>query len=214
MFDHAYTTLNTPLQHTPECSSSSQKIHPTTLMHPGKAYAVCWSRRQAHHIPAISLSTHPASPPFAWAPQYVLCVLLCFVCMSCIGFSPASMHCFCVSTPSFHTHTHNQVHNTSQVATNALLERKGERVALVVTAGLRDLLHIGNQSRPSIFDLSVRCPDVLYETVVECDEQVVLPLGDVPGRYAECGDVGMWVYTFHKVVIPHWGAHGGGMYAK
>lgn len=39
------------------------------------------------------------------------------------------------------------------VATNALLERKGERMALVITKGFRDLLHIGNQSRPKIFDL-------------------------------------------------------------
>ncbi len=39
------------------------------------------------------------------------------------------------------------------VATNALLERKGERVALVVTNGFRDLLYIGNQSRPKLFDL-------------------------------------------------------------
>ena len=42
------------------------------------------------------------------------------------------------------------------VATNALLERKGERFALAITAGFRDLLHIGNQSRPHIFDLEVR----------------------------------------------------------
>ena len=39
------------------------------------------------------------------------------------------------------------------VATNALLERKGERMALLITKGLKDLLHIGNQSRPQIFDL-------------------------------------------------------------
>ena len=39
------------------------------------------------------------------------------------------------------------------VATNALLERKGERMALAITEGFRDLLHIGNQSRPNIFDL-------------------------------------------------------------
>lgn len=39
------------------------------------------------------------------------------------------------------------------VATNALLERKGERVALLVTKGFRDLLYIGNQSRPKLFDL-------------------------------------------------------------
>ncbi|KDD76015.1 hydantoinase/oxoprolinase, partial [Helicosporidium sp. ATCC 50920] len=70
------------------------------------------------------------------------------------------------------------------VATNALLERKGERVALVTTAGFADLLHIGNQSRPEIFDLEIRMPDVLYERVVEVCEEVVLPLGDVPGKRA------------------------------
>ena len=59
-----------------------------------------------------------------------------------------------------------------QVATNALLERKGERCALLVTRGFRDLLHIGNQSRPRIFDLEIKMPDVLYDRVVEVDEQV------------------------------------------
>lgn len=39
----------------------------------------------------------------------------------------------------------------------------GERVALVVTAGLPDLLHIGNQSRPDIFDLKIQTPENLYE---------------------------------------------------
>lgn len=39
------------------------------------------------------------------------------------------------------------------VATNALLERQGERVALLVTRGFRDLLHIGTQARPDLFDL-------------------------------------------------------------
>ncbi|PHH77896.1 hypothetical protein CDD82_3302 [Ophiocordyceps australis] len=60
------------------------------------------------------------------------------------------------------------------VATNALLERKGERIALIVTAGFRDCLTIGNQSRPRIFDLAIRKPDVLYESVVEIDERVTL----------------------------------------
>lgn len=60
------------------------------------------------------------------------------------------------------------------VATNALLERKGERIALVVTKGFKDCLAIGNQSRPRIFDLAVRKPDVLYEAVVEIDERVTL----------------------------------------
>lgn len=64
------------------------------------------------------------------------------------------------------------------VATNALLERKGERVALLVTEGFRDLLYIGNQSRPKLFDLTVRIPDVLYEEVVEVHERVVLSRDD------------------------------------
>ncbi|KAK7429162.1 hypothetical protein QQZ08_004377 [Neonectria magnoliae] len=59
------------------------------------------------------------------------------------------------------------------VATNALLERKGERVALV-TKGFRDLLAIGNQSRPNIFDLSVSRPEVLFESVVEIDERITM----------------------------------------
>lgn len=58
------------------------------------------------------------------------------------------------------------------VATNALLERKGEKFALVTTKGFSDLLSIGNQSRPKIFDLEVKRPDVLYEKVVEIDERV------------------------------------------
>ncbi|RDA93723.1 hypothetical protein CP533_0211 [Ophiocordyceps camponoti-saundersi (nom. inval.)] len=60
------------------------------------------------------------------------------------------------------------------VATNALLERKGEPVALVVTKGFRDCLAIGNQSRPRIFDLAINKPDVLYQVVVEIDERVTL----------------------------------------
>ncbi|XP_058035032.1 5-oxoprolinase isoform X2 [Ahaetulla prasina] len=60
------------------------------------------------------------------------------------------------------------------VATNALLERKGERFALLITKGFRDLLYIGNQARPSIFDLEVRMPEVLYEAVVEVDERLVV----------------------------------------
>ncbi|XWW93837.1 hypothetical protein V2A60_001774 [Cordyceps javanica] len=60
------------------------------------------------------------------------------------------------------------------VATNALLERKGERIALIVTKGFKDCLTIGNQSRPRIFDLAIRKPDVLYEQVVEVDERVTL----------------------------------------
>ncbi|KAH7290098.1 hypothetical protein KP509_30G031800 [Ceratopteris richardii] len=60
------------------------------------------------------------------------------------------------------------------VATNALLERKGERSALCVTKGFRDLLYIGNQARPKIFDLTVSKPSPLYEEVIEADERVLL----------------------------------------
>jgi 5-oxoprolinase (ATP-hydrolysing) len=51
------------------------------------------------------------------------------------------------------------------VATNALLERKGERLALLITEGFSDLLRIGTQARPSLFDLDIRRPDLLYEHV-------------------------------------------------
>lgn len=60
------------------------------------------------------------------------------------------------------------------VATNALLERKGERIALLTTSGFKDLQIIGNQSRPRIFDLEIRRPDLLYEVVCEVDERVTL----------------------------------------
>eukprot|EP00003_Mantamonas_plastica_P027622 TRINITY_DN5991_c0_g2_i2.p1 TRINITY_DN5991_c0_g2~~TRINITY_DN5991_c0_g2_i2.p1 ORF type:complete len:270 (+),score=70.17 TRINITY_DN5991_c0_g2_i2:26-811(+) len=58
------------------------------------------------------------------------------------------------------------------VATNALLERKGERTALFITSGFNDLLQIGNQARPEIFDLEIKKPDLLYESVVEVNERV------------------------------------------
>mmetsp|Transcript_6660 Transcript_6660/g.9775 ORF Transcript_6660/g.9775 Transcript_6660/m.9775 type:complete len:1388 (-) Transcript_6660:186-4349(-) len=60
------------------------------------------------------------------------------------------------------------------VATNALLERKGERMGLFITRGFRDLLKIGDQSRQDIFDLTCRSPGLLYEEVVEVDERVML----------------------------------------
>jgi 5-oxoprolinase (ATP-hydrolysing) len=60
------------------------------------------------------------------------------------------------------------------VATNALLERKGENIAMVVTKGFKDCLEIGNQSRPNIFDLAIRKPEVLYKKVVEIEERVTL----------------------------------------
>lgn len=53
-------------------------------------------------------------------------------------------------------------------------ERKGEKVALVVTKGFKDCLVIGNQTRPKIFDLAIKKPDLIYESVVEIDERVTL----------------------------------------
>ena len=58
------------------------------------------------------------------------------------------------------------------VATNALLERKGERTLLVTTAGFADALKIGYQNRPKLFALRIERPAVLYEEVVEVRERV------------------------------------------
>ncbi|GBP79515.1 5-oxoprolinase [Eumeta japonica] len=64
------------------------------------------------------------------------------------------------------------------VATNALLERKGEKMALVINKGFKDLLYIGNQARPNIFQLDIRRPGVLYSSVIEVDCRVVPALED------------------------------------
>ena len=64
------------------------------------------------------------------------------------------------------------------VATNALLERKGAKTLLVTTKGFGDLLKIGNQNRPRIFDLEIRKPELLYQQVLEVDERVRLSRSD------------------------------------
>jgi len=58
------------------------------------------------------------------------------------------------------------------VATNALLERKGDRTALLINKGFRDALRIGYQARPKIFAKHIIKPDMLYERVVEVDERL------------------------------------------
>ena len=58
------------------------------------------------------------------------------------------------------------------VATNALLERKGDRTLLLITKGFRDELKIGYQARPKIFAREIVKPDMLYERVAEVDERV------------------------------------------
>lgn len=57
------------------------------------------------------------------------------------------------------------------VATNALLERKGERVVLLITKGFKDALQIGYQNRPNIFARQIILPTMLYEQVIEIDER-------------------------------------------
>jgi len=64
------------------------------------------------------------------------------------------------------------------VATNALLERKGDRTVLCITEGFGDALRIGYQARPRLFDLQIVLPEMLYERVVE-----------VPGRFTAHGEV-------------------------
>ena len=76
------------------------------------------------------------------------------------------------------------------VATNALLERKGERTLLVVNRGFADALRIGNQARPRLFDLAITLPSMLYEEVVEIGGRVgidgaeVEPLDEAGARKA------------------------------
>jgi 5-oxoprolinase (ATP-hydrolysing) len=58
------------------------------------------------------------------------------------------------------------------VATNALLERKGERTLLVTTRGFRDALRIAYQNRPRLFDRHIVLPEQVYDRVIEADERL------------------------------------------
>ena len=66
----------------------------------------------------------------------------------------------------------NHVKMGTTVATNALLERTGDRTLLVTTRGFGDALRIGYQSRPYLFDLHITLPELLYERVIEVNERV------------------------------------------
>jgi len=74
------------------------------------------------------------------------------------------------------------------VATNALLERKGEPTTLAITRGFRDALRIAYQNRPRLFDRHIVLPELLYAQVIEIDERmgahgdVVLPLDEASAR--------------------------------
>ena len=76
------------------------------------------------------------------------------------------------------------------LATNALLERKGERTALFITRGFRDQLRIGYQNRPRIFDRHIVLPEPLYHHVYEIDERInaagetLRPLDEREARHA------------------------------
>jgi len=76
------------------------------------------------------------------------------------------------------------------VATNAILERKGDRTLLLITEGFGDLLRIGHQARPRIFDLHITLPELLYERAVEVHERLdangetVTPLDEDSARAA------------------------------
>jgi len=100
------------------------------------------------------------------------------------------------------------------VATNALLERKGDRTVLVITRGFRDALEIGYQARPRLFDRKIVKPESLYERVVEVNERVLangsieLPLDLESARQAlesvyqdgirACAIVLMHGFRFHE----------------
>ena len=66
----------------------------------------------------------------------------------------------------------DEVRMGTTVATNALLERRGEPTVLVTTRGFGDALRIGYQDRPDIFALDIRLPTLVYERVIEVDERV------------------------------------------
>ena len=83
-----------------------------------------------------------------------------------------------------------EVRMGTTVATNALLERKGERVALAITRGFGDALRIGYQARPEIFARHIVLPSMLYERAIEIDErvgvdgEVLVPLDEDQARAA------------------------------
>ncbi len=70
------------------------------------------------------------------------------------------------------SHLIGEVKMGTTVATNALLERKGDRVLLLITKGFRDALKIAYQARPDIFAKEIILPEQLYERVIEVDERI------------------------------------------
>jgi 5-oxoprolinase (ATP-hydrolysing) len=83
-----------------------------------------------------------------------------------------------------------EVRMGTTVATNALLERKGERTVLVTTRGFRDALELGSQARPDIFAMEIIKPELLYSEAIEIDERILTdgtvetPLDEAAARTA------------------------------
>ncbi len=73
---------------------------------------------------------------------------------------------------NFPSHQVDVIKVGTTVATNALLERTGEPTAIAITEGLGDVLRIGTQHRPRLFDLNIILPDMLYTHVIEIRERV------------------------------------------
>jgi 5-oxoprolinase (ATP-hydrolysing) len=94
------------------------------------------------------------------------------------------------------------------VATNALLERKGDLTALVITRGFRDALRIAYQNRPRLFDRHIVLPELLYSSVIEVDErisaqgEVLTPL-DETGVRRELHDLFALGYRAIAVLLMH-----------
>jgi len=101
-------------------------------------------------------------------------------------------------------HVIDAVKMGTTVATNALLERKGERTALLITRGFADALRIAYQNRPKLFVRKIDLPAMLFERVVEVDERMgahgdlVTPL-DIAG--AEAGLRAVWADGIRAVAI-------------
>src|SRR6202008_4203938 len=96
------------------------------------------------------------------------------------------------------------------VATNALLERRGERTLLVVNRGFADVLRIGNQARPRLFDLAITLPSMLYEEGAEIagrlgvDGGEIEPLDEDAARQIFTAARAMGITTCAIVLIHAW----------
>lgn len=105
------------------------------------------------------------------------------------------------------------------VATNALLERNGEPTVLVVNRGFADMLRIGNQARPRLFDLAIRLPSMLYQDVIEVAGRIGTDGAEIESPDADAAQAALararasgitacaialmhaWKYPAHEILI-------------